>query len=43
VWVISGRARGRVLVATVGAVLDRFEPRLAEALDSMVAGPGALD
>lgn len=43
VWVISGRTRGKALVAAVGAVLDQFEPRLSEELDSLVAGPGAID
>lgn len=43
VWVVSGRVRGRSLVAAVGAVLDRLEPRLSQDLDALVAGPGTDD
>ena len=37
VWVVSGRARGRSLVAAVGNALDRLEPRLRQHVDSLSA------
>ena len=35
VWVVSGRANGRSLVAAVGKALDRLEPRLRQHVDSL--------
>jgi len=35
VWIISGRARGKALVAAVAAVLDPLEGRLRQHIDSI--------
>jgi hypothetical protein len=35
VWVVSGRASGKALVAAVGKALDRLEPRLRQHVDSL--------